>query len=61
VHQIDDGRVLFLYGEKDDVASLEENEMVFDAISTKDKELLGYNAGHILPEDYVNAIGAWLR
>lgn len=60
-HQIDDGRVLFIYGEKDDVASLEENKMVFDAISTKDKELLPYDAEHILPEDYVNAVGAWLR
>ena len=60
-HQIDDGRVLFIYGEKDDVASLEENKMVFDAISTKDKELLAYDADHILPENYVNAIGAWLR
>lgn len=60
-HQIDKGRVLFIYGEKDDVASPEENVMVFDAISTKDKKLLGYDADHILPEDYVDAIGAWLR
>jgi len=60
-HKIDDGRVLFIYGEKDDVASLEENKMVFNAISTKDKELLGYNSEHILPENYVNAIAAWLR
>lgn len=61
VHQIDDGRVLYIYGEKDDVASPEDNEMVFDAISTKDKELLAYSADHILPEIYVNAIGVWLR
>lgn len=61
VHQIDDGRVLFIYGEKDDVASPEDNKMVFEAISTKDKELLGYDADHILPEDYVNAVGKWLR
>jgi cephalosporin-C deacetylase-like acetyl esterase len=60
-HQIDDGRVLFIYGEKDDVASPEENEIVFNAISTKDKKLLGYDADHILPENYVNAVGAWLR
>lgn len=61
VHQIDDGRVLFIYGEKDDVATLEENKMVFDAISTKDKTLRGYNAEHILPETYVNVVSAWLR
>lgn len=60
-HRIDNGRVLFIYGEKDDVASLEENNMVFDAISTSDKKLLGYNADHILPEHYVDAISAWLR
>ena len=61
VHQIDDGRVLFIYGKKDDVASLEENEMVFDAISTLDKELLAFDAEHILPQNYVYAVGAWLR
>lgn len=61
VQQIDDGRVLFIYGEKDDVASVEENEMVFDAISTKDKKLLALDAGHILPENYVNTVGEWLR
>lgn len=60
-HQIDDGRVLFIYGTKDDVASLEENEMVFDAIATIDKELLAFNSEHILPENYVNAVGEWLR
>lgn len=61
VPQIDDGSILFIFGEKDDVASLAENKMVFNAISTKDKELLAYDADHILPENYVNAIGAWLR
>lgn len=60
-HKIDDGRVLFIYGENDDVASPEENKMVFDAISAKDKKLLGYDADHILPENYVNAVSAWLR
>lgn len=60
IHQIKTGRVIYLYGTDDDVASVEENEKIFNAIESNNKQLVSYDAGHILPVEYVSEIASWL-
>lgn len=60
VHLMEDKRVLFIYGENDDVASPQENKRIFDKISTNDKQLVELDADHILPLNYVQIISEWL-
>ncbi|TQV77124.1 alpha/beta fold hydrolase [Aliikangiella marina] len=57
---INDNRVLMIVGAYDDVASPEENRLVFDKIATTQKQLITYQADHILPEEYVDQVARWL-
>ena len=60
VSLIDSARVLFIYGEYDDVASPEQNRRVFDNIRAFDKQLVALQEDHILPMEYVDIAGDWL-
>ena len=56
-----DARVLIIYGEHDDVATVEQNRALHEKLTSTDKQLIGFDADHILPEVYVEDVGAWLK
>ncbi len=61
VSLIDQARVLMIYGESDDVATPEQNQKVFEAITSQEKQIDSFPADHILPVEYVERVSNWLR
>jgi len=49
-------RVLLITASDDENASPEENELLFRMIGSPYKEVIDYDGGHILPEEYVSAL-----
>ncbi|WP_372768624.1 alpha/beta hydrolase [Pseudoalteromonas sp.] len=56
---IDDKAVTLLTANQDQYATEQQNQTLFDAIASKDKVRLVFNADHILPESYVEKIRYW--
>ncbi len=54
-------RVWLLTGDDDDHASPQENQALFDAIPSPDKQHLRFDAGHLLPTDYVESLAGWFE
>lgn len=54
-------RVWLLTGDEDDHASPKENQALFDAIPSQDKQHLRFESGHLLPTDYVEKLSDWFK
>lgn len=54
-------RVWLLTGDDDDHASPEQNQALFDAIPSQDKQHLRFESGHLLPEHYVEKLSDWFK
>jgi dienelactone hydrolase len=54
-------RVWLLTGNEDDHASEQQNQALFDAIPSQDKQHLRFESGHLLPQDYVERLADWLK
>ncbi|WP_237059417.1 dienelactone hydrolase family protein [Microbulbifer sediminum] len=52
--------VLLITADDDEYASREDNLHLYDAIASKDKQHQAFTGGHILPGDYIEAVGGWL-
>ncbi len=52
VSKINKANILFLAAQKDPYSTIEQNQMVFDHIASKNKELKWFDSGHLLPNDY---------
>lgn len=52
--------VLLITADDDEYASKEDNLRLYDAIASEDKKHLAFAGGHILPGDYIDAVGGWL-
>lgn len=61
VSKINAARVLVIYGEHDDVASPEQNQLIFDNITSTHKQIVSFAEDHILPIEYVEVVGNWLK
>lgn len=61
VSKINTARVLVIYGEHDDVASPEQNQLIFDNITSTHKQIVSFSEDHILPIEYVEVVGNWLK
>lgn len=56
---IDDSDILLLSANKDQYSTEVQNVALFDHFKTNNKVRIVFDAGHILPESYVNKIGYW--
>lgn len=54
-------RVWLMTADKDDHASPEQNQALFDAIPSPDKKHLRFGSGHLLPTDYVESLSDWFK
>lgn len=54
-------RIWLLTGDDDDHASPQQNQALFDAIPSQDKQHLRFDSGHLLPTDYVEKLSDWFR
>lgn len=52
--------VLLITANDDEYASGEDNLHLYEAIASQQKKHLAFEGGHILPADYINAVGDWL-
>lgn len=53
VGRITDARVLMMVARNDPYSTPEQNQQVFDALATSEKQLIWYESGHVLPLDYL--------
>jgi dienelactone hydrolase len=61
ISQLQSKRVWLLTADKDDHASKEQNQMLFDAIPSEDKKHLRFVSGHLLPEGYIEQLAGWFK
>ncbi len=59
VKRISDARVLWLAGSQDPHSNKDQTQMTFDQISSTDKELVWFDAGHRLPLDYLDTASSF--
>ncbi|AOS96741.1 Alpha/beta hydrolase family protein [Microbulbifer aggregans] len=52
--------VLLITADDDEYASKEDNLRLYDAIASENKKHQAFAGGHILPGDYIDAVGGWL-
>ena len=53
------GKVMMITGKRDDVASPEQNQLVFSQIGVADKQHIELDADHILPDSYIDNVKQW--
>jgi dienelactone hydrolase len=54
-------RVWLLTADEDDHASPQQNQALFDAIPSQDKQHLRFASGHLLPTDHVEKLADWFK
>lgn len=57
---IKEPEILLITASNDEHASREENQHLYDAITSGEKEHLTFAGNHILPDNYVDALADWL-
>lgn len=60
VQDITNNQVLMITAADDENATVAENNLVFEKMVTKNKKMIRFDGGHILPSKYVEKINEWL-